>query len=481
MAKKSSTLYIDDAGIRLLVTRGPNVKKWAETRLEPGLIAGMVAGDPAKLGECLREFLQTQKIGTRRFSIGMSAVHCLTREIVLPSLPRNLMDEAVVREARRLLPLPVEQLHLTWQIISTEENKIHIFLLGVRRASIDSIVDALKAAGVRVMSLFIKPLALAGLVKEDAILVDVQAGDFDICVLSDGVPQPIRTIPFPSVTSSWQAKLPIIMDEIDRTIKFYVDNNPQKPLGEDLPMYVSGELMSRARVWQRMTERFGFRVVPLGSPLHRPEGFDADFYLVNAAMAACEPGSVLHGDVPLTSINVLPVEMRAHTVKWSRVLALPAAGAVLGVMLPLTLLVTGSTGNIVSTRDQLDASSRVLQEKQAEKLTMKAELKGLEERLASVSQSYNALTSVSDTLVARANTVNGDLDVMMDGLTVGLVLTNAVEGKTAFTVSGVAPDEQAVLSYARKLDLSGRFARTVVTGMSLEDDGNMKFILTLTR
>ena len=481
MAKKSSTLYIDDAGIRLLVTRGRHVKKWAETKLEPGLIAGMVAGDPAKLGECLREFLKTQKTKARRFSMGMSAVHCLTREIVLPSLPRNLLEEAVVREARRLLPLPVEQLHLTWQIISTEESKIRVFLLGVRRASIDSMLEALKVAGVKPTSLFIKPLALAGLVKENAILVDVQAGDFDICILSDGVPQPIRTLPFPSVTSSWQAKLPIIMDEIDRTIKFYVDNNPQKPLGEDLPMYVSGELMSRARVWQRMTERFGFRVVPLGSPLDRPEGFDPDTYLVNAAMAECDPGSVLHGDVPLTSMNALPVEFRAHTIKWSRVLALPAAGAVLGVVLPLTLLVTGSTDNIVSTRDQLNASSRVLEEKQAEKLTMRAELKGLEERVAEVSLSYDALTRVSDTLVARADTVNGDLALIMNELTSGLALTKVSEAKTTFTVSGKVPDEESVLSYARKLDLSGRFAKTVVTSISQDENGKMTFVLTLMR
>ena len=38
MAKKIVTLYIDDTSIRLLVTSGKRVKKWADVPLPPGMV-----------------------------------------------------------------------------------------------------------------------------------------------------------------------------------------------------------------------------------------------------------------------------------------------------------------------------------------------------------------------------------------------------------------------------------------------------------
>ncbi|GAG51530.1 unnamed protein product, partial [marine sediment metagenome] len=35
MAKKIVTLYVDDTSIRLLVTQGNRVRKWADVPLEP--------------------------------------------------------------------------------------------------------------------------------------------------------------------------------------------------------------------------------------------------------------------------------------------------------------------------------------------------------------------------------------------------------------------------------------------------------------
>ncbi|GAI28594.1 unnamed protein product, partial [marine sediment metagenome] len=84
----------------------------------------------------------------------------------------------------------------------------------------------------------LKPLLLARVVKEaTAVIVDVQPTEFDIVIMGDGVPQPIRTVPLPSEELSWQEKLPMIRDELDRTIKFYNSNNPEKPLVSTIPIF----------------------------------------------------------------------------------------------------------------------------------------------------------------------------------------------------------------------------------------------------
>ncbi len=42
MWNETVTLYIDDTSIRLLVSQGQRVKKWADLQLEPGLVKGSV-------------------------------------------------------------------------------------------------------------------------------------------------------------------------------------------------------------------------------------------------------------------------------------------------------------------------------------------------------------------------------------------------------------------------------------------------------
>ncbi|MBN1643454.1 MAG: pilus assembly protein PilM, partial [Dehalococcoidales bacterium] len=123
MAKKLTTLYIDDIGIRLQVTKGNLVRFQGSIPLEPSLIEGLIIKDTAEVASRIRIFLKKNKIRTRRVIFGISAAHSLTRLLTLPILPKSLLDEAIVREAKRLLPLAIEELYLSWQIVSSAEGK----------------------------------------------------------------------------------------------------------------------------------------------------------------------------------------------------------------------------------------------------------------------------------------------------------------------------------------------------------------------
>ncbi len=481
MPKKCVTLYIDDASLRVLEMRKSHIRTCAEKMLEPGLVNRLVVTDPGKLAGEISHLLKSEKIRARRFNIGISAVQCLTRQIVLPVLPRNLLAEAVIREAKRLLPVPIEQLYLSWQVINIAEGKVRVFLVAMRRVSIDSLFQALKLARIKAVDLSLKPFALARLVKGDCIIVDVQRTDFDIAICIDGVPQPVRSDAFPAGDVLWSAKVPIIMDEIDRIIKFHNANNPEKPLPSNLPLYVCGELAAHPELYVRLNERFGYPVKALTPGIEFPNGINATNFLINLTLSMAEKQSLLDAETPVTSMDVLPAEHKIESVKWSRVIAIPAATAFLGVAVPLVILIGGAMENIKSARDQLDATNIILLEKQVLKQDVKKELKQREEELAKLRAVHDACKHVLDTLTEHASVINGDFKVLIYYLSPGVEFTRVSAQNDFITIDGKATDEDTMLTYARALDESGRFVQTIVASITLEETGERAFTLILSK
>ena len=119
MANSTTTLYISDTSIRLMVTRGKRITKLADVPLETSL--GEVSSEEKEneLAAKIKDLFRRNRIGSRKVVLGISGLHCLTRPLTLPDLPKTMLDEAVVREARRVLPVPTEQLLLTSLIYVT--------------------------------------------------------------------------------------------------------------------------------------------------------------------------------------------------------------------------------------------------------------------------------------------------------------------------------------------------------------------------
>lgn len=483
MAKKITSLYIDDERIRLLVTRGDQVKVWDEVTLRAGLVEKMVVRNAPKVAERVVRLLKQNKVKTHKVIVCISAEQCLTRQIILPSMPRTLLAEAINREAKRQLPLPPEELYLSWQTIATPEGKIQVFLVGMRRNSIDSICNALKIARIQPATLVIKPMALASLIKEPgAIIVDIQVNDFDIVIVVNGVPQPMRTVSFPSSSLTWEEKTPFLEDEIERTIKFHNSTNPDKPLTSEIPMYVSGELGNLSKLCQQLSNKFGFKVMVL-TPRFKSNtrGFKPQMYLANIGASAQEMVKNRNIDLPVASLNLLPVEHRVKPINWFRVLVLPVSMVFFGLGMPLIAVISSGANNIASAREQLEYTNQVLVEKQLQKVSMKKEITDLGEKLASLKASRDACSLMLDRLDKKAGMIINDLHLTMDNPPPGTQLTRIALNKDNLTISGNGPDESIILAYARTLDQSGCFSKTIVDNISLQQDGLESFNLILTR
>lgn len=480
MARKIVTLYIDDTSIRLLVTHGKQIKKWAELPVEPGLIEGAVITKEAEVATRIKQLLKDQKVRAKKVIVGLSGLPFLTRPITIPRLPKAMLDEAVIREAKRVLPIPLEQVYISWQTIPSPGEKIQVFLAAVRRRSADALLKTVRQAGLDPYLMDLKPVALARVVKEaTAAIVDVQPTEFDIVIMADGVPQPIRTVPLPSETQSWQGKFQMIKDELDRTIKFYNSNNVEKPLDSSVPIYVSGELAHEPELCQSLSDGLGHPILLVSSPLKCPEQFDPSGYMVNIGLALKEL-LPQRGTGPLVvNLNVLPAAYQPKPLSLARVLALPSALTTIGLLVPLVMLTQSASANIASMHSQLDTTNQLFTQRQLQRQEMRNNIAELEKKLAEAGVSRDTFTTALGSLDRQGKEINSNLQVATNTLPSTVSLASISYASSILTISGKSPSETEILSYARRLDASGRFSEIVIASIKKTEGESMDFTLVL--
>ncbi|MDD5127714.1 MAG: pilus assembly protein PilM [Dehalococcoidales bacterium] len=462
MAKKIVSLYIDNSCLRLMETRGKRVKRLAELPLDFGLTKVNPSIKEAELAAKLKQLLKAKKIRTKKVIVGLSGLHCLSRPITLPQLPKAMLEEAVMREAKRVLPVPLEQLYVSWQPIPCpERDKMGIFLVAIPCRLADDLMKILRQAGLKPQIMDIKPIALARVVNErTAIIVDVQPAEFDLVIMVDGVPQPVRTMPFPEEGLSEQEKLIMVRDELERTIQFYNSNSPDKPLDPNVAMFIAGDLADKPELCQALGNEVGHPVLLLTSPLKSPRQAVPTQYLVNVGLALKE----LSEPRPLvTNLNTMPLPYRPKPISISRMLAIPSAVIVLGLVALMVMNIQNASGNISATQGQIDNANHIIQHKQEQKTKLNSAIADLERKINAAETSRTRFTAAYDILWKQGDALNGDLSTTVSYLPTGVRLTLINHSNDRVVLEGTAPDEAEVLAYARNLVQSGRFLEVIIS------------------
>ncbi|HEY97300.1 MAG TPA: hypothetical protein G4O16_03865 [Dehalococcoidia bacterium] len=462
MARKITSLYINDKSIRLMVTSGKRISKLAEVPLDIDLEDVSDEDKEAELIEKIKHLFSDNRISPTRFIFGMSGLHSLSRPVVLPLLPKAMQEEAMTREAKRLLPVPPEQLHISWQIVSSDESRMRAFIVAMPRQTTDYLLNALDQAGLRPYLMDIKPLALARLIKEDtAILIDAQETEFDIVIVSEGFPQPMRTVSFPHDSLSYQEKLAIVKDELRRTVQFYNSNNPEKVLPEDTTVYISGELADNPDSFDSISRELGYPVAPLTSPLKCPKQLDPSHYLVNVGLTLKElpreSGSLL------ANINTLPGNYLPKPMSRGSLLAIPAAVAGVAVIATFVFIIQSTASDIKATNEQIDENNFDISRKQIEKQRLMADIEDLSGKIASLEIINDSFSVVYETISLASESLNADINAIVDNLVSAIELESIIHRGDTVSIKGISPSEVEVLEYARKLDSTRRFDEIVIS------------------
>jgi len=464
VAKKIITLYIDDTNLRLMVTKGKRIKKMADLPLPLGSTEVRADIKEAEVAARIKHLLKANKVRAKKVIVGLSGLHCLSRPMTLPQLPKAMLAEAVKREAKRVLPVPLDQLYISWQTTPAPEGKIQVFLIAIPRRTADNALNILHQVGLKPYLMDIKPIALARVVKEaTAIIVDVQATEYDIVIMANGVPQPIRTIPFPTEALSQQDRLLQIKEALSQTIEFYNSNNPEQPLTSSVPIFVSGELAEEPGLRDSLSADLGYPVLPLSTTLKCPKNLDPAHYMVNIGLTLKELRK--EAGPLVTNLNTLPTYLHAKPISLTRIVAIPTVVAVISLIVGGVMVVQSASANIASMCDRLDAANYILEQKQTKKDEFKENVTELKQKIARAEASRNSFTAALDAINHDGEVTNGDLTVTTGSLLGEISLSRISHSQEQLSIQGRAPDEKEILAYARALDDSDRFSEVTIASI----------------
>jgi type IV pilus assembly protein PilM len=484
MAKKITTIFIRDDAINLLVMHGERVEKWAVMPLEHGLVSQGLIVDDTQVIEKIKELFKLQKLGMGRVIAGISGHNSVYRIITLPELPEAVLPEAVKREAKRVIPVPMEEVYLSYQPIAGAPGETNVFLAAFPRNIADTLYQTLHKAGLQPYMMDLAPLALCRTVNQPrSIVVNDRADHLDIMVIVDRIPQLIRRLSLPSETESLAERLTTVTEEVDRTIAFYNSSHQEEPLDAAVPMLVCGDMARTQENWQALSDKSTHPVSVLPSPVESPEGFDANEFMVNIGLGLKE---VLpekgEGNYSLVNINTLPEVYRPKAVRLPSIIAPVAAVIGLGILVYLGILVANKSNYIDVLTSELTPLEQLTVRESQEIADLDEQAALLTPQIAELEAVTNVFNDNYSSLAETRDRISGDMSQIVS-LQPGNLLTMINHANDVITVNGISANESSIFSYARALRNSGRFSTVVILSIEAVEenevitDYNFQFLL----
>jgi len=476
MAKEVTTLFIRDDVVNLLVVEGKQIKKWASLPLEPGLVRQGLVLDEAQVAVKLKELFTLEKVNTNKVIVGLSGLNSLYRLLTLPDLPEAVVAEAVKHEARRVIPMPLDEVYLSYQLVPAPEGERRVFLAAFPRNVADALIRTLQQAGIEPYIMDLSPLALCRTLDEPrGIIVNARLDHLSIMVMEDRLPQLIRRLTLPGEAESLLEKLPTIIEELNRTVAFYNSSHAEKPIDSTMPVFVCGELAEAPESWQSLVGKLSYSVSPLSSPLESPEGFSPNEFMVNIGLALKELSPEKWGmNLSLVNFNALPEVYQAKPLRMRQVLVPVSIGAVIILLLFMGFLVWNSMShNKVLSTELASIESRITHQR-SEIATLREQIGQIEAQIEPVEATTNILNTTLTSLGEGRDKVDGDLREI-ERLSHGYVdLTGVNHTGDTVTVSGIAPDEDDIFKYARALRSSERHFTVIISSITATEEDKTK-------
>jgi len=467
MAKKVTTLFIRDDVVNLLVVEGKQIKKWASLPLEPGLVKQGLILDEAQVAAKLKELFKLEKVDTARVIVALSGHDSLYRLITLPELPEAVVAEAVKHEARRVLPVPLEEVYLSYQLLPAAGGERRVFLAAYPRNVTDALIKTLQQAGIELYVMDLAPLALCRTLDEPkGVIVNARLDYLDIMVMVDRLPQLIRRLALPSEAESLSEKLPTIIEELNRTVAFYNSSHQDKPIDSTMPIFVSGDLTESPENWQSLVSKLSYPVSPLLSPLEPLEGLSPNEFMVNIGLALKElPPEKWGMNLSLVNFNALPEVYRPKRVRGRQVLIPSAIGAGIILLIFMGFLAWNSTARIEVLRSQLIPIENRIADERSEIATLEAQIGQIEAQIGPVEAITNTFTAMLTSLGEARAEVDRDMSQIVSSKPTNVYLTEVTHKGDSITVKGMTSGENYIFRYARDLRSSDEFSIAIITSI----------------
>lgn len=141
-----------------LTHHGKNVvvAGYGVTTFDPNAITDGVITDPEAIAKVAYELFDRTLIGditTRRVAIAIPAARTYNRTVILPKLSQKELQEAIHAEAEQYIPLPVDQLHIDYEIISETAENTELLISAAPSKVVNSHMQLMDILGLEVVAL----------------------------------------------------------------------------------------------------------------------------------------------------------------------------------------------------------------------------------------------------------------------------------------------------------------------------------------
>jgi type IV pilus assembly protein PilM len=466
------TLDIEDTLIKMVVMNGTTFEMAVSSILEPGLVEGGLILDKDAVSNKIRSLMDAHHVSEKQVVVCISGLNSIYRTFNIPKLPGKLMEQAVKREAERVLPVSPDEIYISWQAISISNEQNLVCVVGSPRSIVDAMMETLHKAGLKPKIVDIRPLAAARISNEnDALIVNYGKDGFDIVIMQNGIVELLRSLSFSKQDMSDEEKAATLAAEVERTVKFHNSSHKQNPVNEHTTAFVGGDHV------ESLLPYLDFVYKPLPALLSYQEGFDASSYMVNI-------GLVLHStrvseSKSIIKINALPEEYLPKRLPMTEVVSLIFFIAAIIILIPLVMLTVRAFTNTVSLQVQVDRMGALVQTRQGtqnEILEMQSLLKKQNNKLDTFKKPLGSY------LEQREN-VSGDISIVTSLLpgTIELDSMRFTQGATGkrYNISGIATDEATILEYGQALRKTGHFDQVSISNIEVVDFNVVEFALEL--
>lgn len=159
----------------------------------------VLRGFGEKNNQTIADYINTvakkAKVETKQVIAALPTFSVFNFIINLPPMPKKDLTSAIRWEAKKFIPVPIEEMILDWKVLSKkkeDKDSSRILLTAAPKTLVANYIDVFRKAKLNLLSLETEAFALSrSLMGNDlstVIIVDIGATSADICVIEEDVP-----------------------------------------------------------------------------------------------------------------------------------------------------------------------------------------------------------------------------------------------------------------------------------------------------
>lgn len=202
-------LDIGSSAIRLVQLKQSGTKhslvSYGQTSIPIGLSQSDSAMDIKQVSQMIKKLVHDSKVSTRGVVSALPGSAAYTVVVKMPQMTNQEIEKAVKWQAEQNIPLKLEEVRISWQLISSSTGKnkeMAVMIIAAPNTKIERMMRTLEGADLKVKSLETVPVALSRSLGvtggAKTMIIDIGATNTEIAIMKDEILYHSRTLPVAS-------------------------------------------------------------------------------------------------------------------------------------------------------------------------------------------------------------------------------------------------------------------------------------------